>query len=247
MSKSLGNVIDPLDAIKKYSADSLRMFLVSVASPDSDFNWSDKGIQGSYKFTLKLFNYFDNIKGKLGKSSSKVESKINKTIKEFTEDIENFRYNITVIKLRSLLDFLIEEKEVSINDLESFLKLISVFCPYLAEELWEKIGNKGFISLEKWPIANDKKIDERFEKEEKAIDNLINDIKNILRILENKGEKKNKIKIFVIPKEIEIYKNAKEKIEKIFDINSEILFVTEASKTGKTIKAKPGKPGIFLE
>ena len=125
MSKSIGNVRDPLDVIKKYGADSLRMFLVSVASPESNFNWSDKGILGSYKFITKLISLFENLK--LKKSSLRLESKLNKTIKEVTEDIENFKYNLAIIKLRSLLDSIFEEKEISKKDFESFLKILSVF------------------------------------------------------------------------------------------------------------------------
>lgn len=248
MSKSRPEyVVDPLDAIKKYSADSLRMFLVSVASPDSDFNWSDKGMQGSHKFILKLFDFFNNLKNKIGKSTPRFESKINKTIKEVSEDIEKFRYNLAIIKLRGLFDSLFDESEVGKKDLEGYLKLISVFCPHIAEELWEKLGNKGFISLEKWPVADEKKINEKFEKEEKAIEDLIGDIRNILKILEGKGEKKKSIKVFVIPKEIELYKSVEEKIERVFGMDTELLSITEASKTGKVIKAKPGKPGIYLE
>jgi leucyl-tRNA synthetase len=245
MSKSLGNVIDPLDTIKKYSADALRLFLVSVASPDSDFNWSDKGIQGSFKFVNKLFDYFN--RAKTGKSSVRVESKLNKAIKEITLDIENFKYNLAVIKIRGLLDVIEEEKEISKKDLESFLKLISVFCPHLAEEIWWKLGGKEFISLSSWPVCDEKKIDMNLEKQEQAVENLISDIRNILKILENKNEKKEKIKIFVIPNEMKVYENADKKIEQIFNMKTEILSISEAGKTGKTIKAKPGKPGILME
>ena len=68
-----------------------------------------------------------------------------------------------------------------------------------------------------------------------------------MKILENKNEKKETIKIFVIPNELNIYKNADKKIEQIFNMKTEILSISEAAKTGKNIKAKPGKPGILME
>jgi leucyl-tRNA synthetase len=108
MSKSLGNVIDPLDLISKYGADALRMFVVSVASPDSDFNWSDKAFQGSVKFIKKVYNYFET--ARVGKSEAVSESKLNKFIKLITADIENLKYNLAVIKLRSLFEGFKEEE-----------------------------------------------------------------------------------------------------------------------------------------
>jgi len=241
MSKSLGNIVEPLSIIKKYGADALRMFLISVASPDNDFNWSEKGIQGSYRFIYRIMN-----SKKFGKTSKLIESKLNLAIKEVTKDIENFRYNLAVIKLRELFNFIIEN-EISKKDFSVFLKMLSVFCPHICEELWSKLGNKSFISLEKWPVAG--KIDEKLLKEEELIEKLIEDIKNILKILENRNElkEKKKIKIFAIPKEISLYKEAEKRIGKIFNMEVEVLDVREAGKTGKAIKAKPGKPGIYVE
>jgi len=247
MSKSLGNTVDPMEIINKYGADSLRLFLVSVASPDSDFNWSDKGVSNVNKLINKIIDYFKNIK--IGKSSASIESKINKSIKEITEDIENFRYNLAVIKLRQLFEAIEKEKEINKKDAEGFLKLLSVFCPHIAEELWEKIKGKGFISLSGWPECDEKKIDEKLEKQEEQKEKLLADIKNIIKILEQRNELKQKkiIKIFTIPKEIEIYKQAEEQIKKIFNMRAEVLDIREASKIGKSVKAQPGKPGIYLE
>jgi len=164
MSKSLGNVVDPLNIVSKYGTDSLRMFLVSVSSSNSDFNWDGKGIQGIYKFIKKVFDYFNKLNTKnsqansgatksrtqdfvgFGKSSARVESKLNKAIKEISDDIENWRYNLAVIKIRQLFDVITKER-ISKKDLGNFLKLLSVFCPHVTEELWSKIGGKGFISL----------------------------------------------------------------------------------------------------
>ena len=234
MSKSIGNVIDPLEIITKYGADSLRLFLVSVAASTSNFNWSEKGVQGSFKFVNKVNDYFNKVK--IGKSSEKIESKINKSVNEITLDIENFRYNLAIIKLREL--FSCFESEISKKDAESFLKLISVFCPYLSEEIWSKLGNKGFISLDKWPVVDSKKINKKFDVEEQAIDKLKNDIENIKKIT---GKENPKVYVYVLPKEVEIYKNV-EDIE-VFSVADKNKYDPE----NKSKKAKPGKPAIFVE
>jgi leucyl-tRNA synthetase len=61
---------------------------------------------------------------------------------------------------------------------EVLLKLISPFCPHIAEELWHKLGNKSFISLEKWPETDESKIDKKLEEEEKAIEKLVEELMN---------------------------------------------------------------------
>ena len=247
MSKSLGNVINPLDTIKKYSADALRLFLVSVSSPDSDMNWSDKGVNSSQKLINKIADYFNNIK--IGKSSPKIESKINKTIKQITQDIKTLKYNLAVIKLRQLFESLDNEDEIAKKDAESFLKLFSIFCPHLAEELWEKINNKPFISLQSWPKVDESKINEKLEKIEEAIDRTVSDIMNILKIIKEKQNKEGeKIYVYVTPMEIEYYNNEDltkrvGKPVKIFAVNDKDKY--DPSDIAK--KSKFGKPGIFIE
>ena len=182
MSKSLGNVIDPLDTIKEYSTDALRFFLVSVASPDSDFNWSDKGIQGCFKFINKVYDKIKEMK--IGKSSKRIESKMNLSIKEVTEDIEKFRYNLALIKIKELFNCF--EDEVSKKDLESFLKLLSCFCPHVCEELWKELGNKGFICLEKWPKYDNKKINLEFDAIDEFKDGLRSDLDSVMKLVKFK-------------------------------------------------------------
>ena len=248
MSKSKGNVINPDEVSKKYGIDTARLFLVSVASPDKDIDWSEKGIEGSLRLINKIFDYFENIK--ISKSSKRIESKINKAIKEISDDIENLRYNLIVIKLRSLFESFENEEEISKKDLESFLKILSVFCPHVCEELWEKIGNKPFISLAEWPVADEKKIDLKLEKQEQQVSQLADDINSILRIVEAKGQKINKGYVYVIPNEKNIYENGKELIEKKTNIKIEIFMVNDKNKhdpENKARRTKPGKPAIYLE
>ncbi len=247
MSKSLGNVINPIEVIEKFSADSLRLNLMSLASPDSDSSWNDHGMESNFKTISKIFEKIKNIN--FGKSSLKFESKINKAIKETSEDIENFRYNLAVIKIRDVFEKINEENEISKKDIESFLKLLSVFCPHICEELWEKLGNKFFISLEAWPEADEKKIDEKYEKIEKASEKTVEDINNILKILKEKENRDiNKVYLYVIPNEIAFYDSellSKKtgKIIKVFAVNDKSKYDPEA----KSSKTKPGKPGIYVE
>jgi leucyl-tRNA synthetase len=247
MSKSYGNVVEPLETIKKFGADALRLYLVSVASPDSDFIWNDSEMQGTSRFISKIMNYFKNIK--IGKTDEKTESKLNKTIKEVTEDIENFRYNLAVIKLRILFESLPEQ--VSKADLEKYLKLLHPFCPHITEELWEKLGNKKFILLEKWPIADESKINEKFEQQDKAVEKLSGDINNISKLLKERGDKQpERAFIYVLPTEIEFYAEALEKVQKKTGLKVDIFSVSDKEKydpQGKSKKVKPGRPGIHLE
>jgi leucyl-tRNA synthetase len=247
MSKSKGNVIDPLDVSKKYSADTLRIFLVSMASPDKDSAWSSTGIESMYKFIKKFFNFYKTIK--INKSDKKIESKYNKLIKEITLDLEKLQYNLAIIKLRKFFDILENEKEVSKDVLEGYLKLIAPFCPHIAEELWHNLGNKTFVSQENWPIVDESKIDEKLEEQEKILDKTIGDIISIINILKEKQNKNcEKVYLYVMPNELEIYdegilnKRVLKQV-KVYAVNDKNKYDPE----NKSNKAKPGKPGIFVE
>jgi len=242
MSKSKGNVILPEVVSKKYGLDTARLFLVSVASPDKDIEWNSSGVEGSLRFIKRLFEFIGKVR--IGKSSKKVEHKVNSSIRKIEMDIEILQYNFAVIKLRKLFEFLEGEGKMSRKDLESFVKLLSPFCPHVAEELWEKIGGKGFVSLAEWSEVDEKKIDEKFEKGEEIVEKTILDISNILRILGN-GER---VYLYVIPSEVEYY-DAEELSRKVgkkvavFAVNDKNKYDPE----GKSGRAKPGKPGIFVE
>lgn len=245
MSKSGGNVVLPEEVSKKYGIDTARLFLVSAASPDKDMEWSDKGVEGSLRFIKKVLEYFDRVK--IGKTSRKVESKLNKAIKEITEDIDNFRYNFAVIKLRELFDAF--EGEISRKELESFVKLLSVFCPHIGEELWEGLGNKGFVSLSAWPKSDKSKIDERFEKADEAIEQVISDIVNVLKIVkEKRGKEVERVFLYVLPKEIGDYDAGE--IGARVGKEVKVFYVSDGDKydpEGKAKKARAGKPGIYVE
>ncbi len=236
MSKSRGNSVLPETVSDKYGIDTARLFLVSIASPDKDVQWTEKGIKGSLKFINKIFKYFEDVK--FSKDSPKLLHKLNYSIKKIENEIKNFKYNLAIINLRSLFDVFYKEKEVSKTSLEKFLKLLHPFCPHITEELWHKLGNKNFISLEKWPVADEKKIDKNLEKHEEMIEKLCSDIEEVKKLI---GKKNPEVYVYVLPKEKEIYSGV-EGI-KLFAVNDKNKYDPE----NKSKKAKPGKPAIYLE
>lgn len=242
MSKSKGNVVEPLETIKKYGVDSLRLFLVSVASPDKDFDWSEKGIQGSLRFIKKIWNYFESFKE--GKNSEELDEEMNLVIKEISGELERVEYRKATIKLREIFEKIAEEKEVKKSIIEDFLKLLNPFCPHITEELWEKLGNKGFISKSSWPEFSEEAVKEtKEESPEKRI------IKNVSKVLEKFGkEKVKKVYLYVVPFEANRLK--KDQIQKELGKEVKIYSVKGENKydpEGKSKKAKPGMPGIYFE
>ncbi len=249
MSKSKGNVINPDEVSRKYGMDTARFFLLSLAAPDKPRDWSEKGIEGSLRFIKKIFDFFNKIN--IGKSDERIQSKVNKAVKEISEDIENLRYNLAIIKLRWLFDYLCQQEQIGRGDLESSLKLLSPFCPHITEELWEKLGNKDFISLADWPKVDEKKIDEKLEKQEQQVEKLAEDINNIIRIVKEKQNKQAvKAYVYVIPGEKSLYVSGLETIRKKTSLQIEVFAVNDKEKfdpTNKSKNAKPGKPAIYLE
>ncbi len=162
MSKSKGNVVDPDDIIKKYGADTLRLFILFAAPPEVDLEWSEKGIEGCWRFLNKIWRIHQDIKNYQEMNNEKdkeLKIMINKTIKGVTEDIEKeYQFNTAIAKMMEFFNFLnkiVAEKKVSkellINSWKKFIKILYPFVPHICEELWENIGEKTFLFKEKWP------------------------------------------------------------------------------------------------
>jgi leucyl-tRNA synthetase len=183
--------------------------------------------------------------------------KINKSLAEGNKSMEETMFRTGFEKLffqmqRALKDYLNEgnlNQEILNNFIITQTKVISPFCPHVAEEIWQEIGNKTFISLEKWPEVDSSKIDEKLEEIEKNIDKTVSDILNVLNIIKQKtGKEGTKIYLYVMPNELsnynpEIISKRVCKEIKIFAVNDKTKFDPE----NKSSKAKPGKPAIFIQ
>ena len=244
MSKSFGNIITQNEISDKYGIDTARVFLMLVANPESDMEWSDKGVEGSFRFLQKVINISEL---KMKKENEIDEHKRNKTIKEYTKFLEEFKFNLAIIELIKYSDYLLENPNK--NGYEDLLKMLSVFAPHISEECWEKIGNKNFVSVEKWPEYNEKKINLRIDEQEMKIEKLIEDINKIIKIFRERKKFISKAFIYVIPKEKEDYSDInlikkKTNLEiKIFNVNDKERYDPE----NKASKSKLGKPAIYLE
>ncbi|MBN2225473.1 MAG: leucine--tRNA ligase [Deltaproteobacteria bacterium] len=177
MSKSKGNVIDPDDMIKKYGADTTRLFMLFASPPEKELEWSDQGIDGSFRFLNRLWRIIvDNMdvikkgKGFPGDGSAitqrgvDLRRKTHQTVKKVTEDIEErFHFNTAIAAVMELLNemyaFVGQGKDVGPADAAVFrdagmkaVLLLSPAVPHIAEELWGVLGQKPSIVTVPWPV-----------------------------------------------------------------------------------------------
>ena len=176
MSKSKDNIVDPTDIVKKYGADTLRLFIMFAAPPDNNLEWSDTAIEGSYKFIKRLWVLSKKIikddKNKSEKvkngASEELELKLNKTIEKVTNDIFNRKsFNTAVASIMELLNELNkyeQNKKKNIllckKSLENILKMLSPIVPHIAQHLWAELGHQKLIMDEQWPVVSYKKLKE---------------------------------------------------------------------------------------
>jgi leucyl-tRNA synthetase len=197
--------------IEKYSADSLRFNLMSLASPDSDSVWNDNGMDSSHRFVSRIFEWLMAAKHYKG-SGKRVKNKLHKTIKEVTSLIKGFKHNLALIKIREAFEYF-EKEELSRDDLEAFTKLLHPFCPFMTEEVWHHYGNKGLVSLAGWPEYDEKMIDDSIDALDQLIKGTMQDIRAVQKLANL--AKIESIKIIVSAGwKYELYSKLKEELAK---------------------------------
>jgi len=164
MSKSKGNVVTPDHIIKKFGADTMRLYELFMGPADQATEWSDKGVIGCYRFLNKVWNLSSKVNyesGMKNDADKSLEKLIHKTIKKVTEDIENFRFNTATSALMILTNGMERQENLQTSDFRLLTLLLSPMAPHISEELWQKLGNKKSIFLEKWPKYIPKLIEEK--------------------------------------------------------------------------------------
>jgi len=233
MSKSLGNIVTPAEIIEKYGADTARLFILFAAPPERELDWSDKGVEGSFRFLNRIWRMvyeflekYENIPGKYeirNEADKKLAYTLNYTIKKVTEDIrDRFNFNTAISAIMELVNEMYRYKEGDVNDalystaIRTIVVLLAPFVPHITEELWQELGYEGYVYDQKWPSYNE----EELKKDEIEI------------VVQINGKNKEKINI---PGDA-----TREDMIQIASENEKIKGFTEGKTIVKTI-AVPGR------
>ncbi len=183
MSKSKGNVVDPDEIIKKYGADTARVFMLFAAPPVKDLEWSDQGVEGCSRFLKRVWRIFGDLNEEIknvklpGESYSNTVPEIKAlrrmthiTIRRVTNDIETrMQFNTAIAAIMELVNHLFSFKEWWKNKnnqdeaarmalreaLETMILTLSPFAPHITEEMGSKIGFSKTLDQKTWPQYND--------------------------------------------------------------------------------------------
>ncbi len=159
MSKSKGNVIDPVDIVKEYGADTLRTYVMFMGDYGSAAPWSDESLKGCKRFLDRVAGLTEITTA--DQENAKLESSVHKTIKKVSEDIEHMKFNTAIAAMMTLINEFYKAGSITKSDLINFIKLLSPFAPHLTEEIWQHIGmnpdGKTFLTVAKWPEYDEAK------------------------------------------------------------------------------------------
>jgi len=173
MSKSKGNVVDPDDIIEKYGADTVRLFMLFASPPQKDLEWSEKGVEGCYRFVNRVWRLVDKYKdiyfkdyslngSELNESLNKLRIELHRTVKAVTVDIkERMQYNTAIARMMELTNALYQMNEedaktsegqyVFSEAISKLILMLFPFIPHVAEEMWEMLGNETSLNDCSWP------------------------------------------------------------------------------------------------
>ncbi|MDO8435226.1 MAG: leucine--tRNA ligase [bacterium] len=158
MSKRWGNVVNPDDVVGTYGADAVRLYEMFMGQLQDEKPWNTRSILGVRRFIERVWSLSERVgKGVMSENAIKT---LHQTIKKVTEDIEGLKYNTAIAQMMVLVNEWSKEKVVSRGVWETFLKVLCPFTPHVAEELWERLGNKPFLSQAKWPVWDEKFLQE---------------------------------------------------------------------------------------
>ena len=162
MSKSKGNVVDPLDIVEDYGADTLRTYVLFMGDYGAASPWNDSSVKGCKRFLERVAGLTDILSGE--GMSNDLESAFHKTIKKVSSDIEETKFNTAIAAMMGLINTIYAKGSITKDELEIFIKLLSPFAPHLTEEIWASLGNEGFLSVAKWPEYDEAKtVDDEIE------------------------------------------------------------------------------------
>jgi len=154
MSKSLKNVVNPDDVVRRYGADSLRLYEMFMGPLDVMKPWDDRNVKGVFGFLGRAFRFFSNPASfKTGEEDPEILKGLHKTIRKVEEDIQNLKFNTAISEMMIFLNLVYKKEKVTEETAGKFILILSPFAPHLAEELWSMRGNGKTLAYESWPLV----------------------------------------------------------------------------------------------
>ena len=154
MSKSKKNVVDPMEIVDAYGADALRIYEMFMGPLEQVKPWQTSGCEGVYRFLGRVWRLFvDEETGEnraFGETSREVRKALHDAIREATVGVEQLKLNTPVSKMMAFVNTCRGALPAR-SDAEDFLRILSLYAPHLAEELWRRLGHQGSVSRESWP------------------------------------------------------------------------------------------------
>ena len=150
MSKSRGNVVNPMEIIEEFGADTLRMFILFIGDYELATPWNENGAKGCRRFLDKVWRLQEKMFASEDYNQATI-SLMHKTIKMVSEDYEAMKFNTAIAKMMILVNELTSLEQVTTKDLETVLKILYPVAPHLGEEMWEALGHQTFLQTEVWP------------------------------------------------------------------------------------------------
>lgn len=168
MSKSKGNVVSPEEIIAKYGADTARLFILFAAPVDRDLDWSDQGVEGSYRFLGRVWRIIDTYQqlgasghhDSLSKDETALRRELHRAIKKVTEDLDGkFNFNTAISTVMELVNAMYQFKDshdsvqsdLAKELVEKLTLLLAPFVPHITEEIWHECGFEGSVHAASWP------------------------------------------------------------------------------------------------
>ncbi len=163
MSKSKGNVVDPEELIQAYGADATRMYVLFAAPPEKDFDWQENGVEGIHRFLARVWRLALAAAAAAageGAGDAALRRKAHQTLRRIGGDFEGrWHFNTSIAALMELVnEFYAREGQLSAaaraECLRLLLLMLAPFAPFLAQELWQRLGHAGAIAVVRWPEFN---------------------------------------------------------------------------------------------
>ncbi|MEY8444053.1 leucine--tRNA ligase [Lactococcus ileimucosae] len=157
MSKSLKNVVNPDDVVKRYGADTLRVYEMFMGPLDASIPWSEEGLEGARKFLDRVVRLLSN-STITEENDGSLDKVYNETVKNVTERLDHMLFNTAISQLMIFVNAANKAKTLPLEYAKGFVQLLAPFAPHLAEELWVELGNAAGISYVPWPTYDESKL-----------------------------------------------------------------------------------------